>query len=137
MKFEGERPQIPKRPPRKLFRPEESEQSEDGKTQDGAITVYDSFVTPDSDGYSLDFISKNRTNDSIRRNFLSKLTYQKIWLTPTDKPKLHETAIIFDWDDTLLCTSFISPNGYYEPVELNPTAQQHVKLLEDASAKLL
>ena len=122
MKFDGEHPIIPKRPPRKLFRPEESEQNEDGKTLDGGITVYDSFVTPDSDGYSLDFISKNRTNDNIRRNFLSKLTYQKIWLTPTDKPKLHESAIIFDWDDTLLCTSFISPNGYYEPVELNPTA---------------
>jgi hypothetical protein len=42
---------------------------------------------------------------------------------PLDKPKLHETAIIFDWDDTLLCTSFISPNGYYEPVELNPIAK--------------
>lgn len=39
------------------------------------ISVYDSFITPESEGYSLDFIIKNRTNDSIRRNFLSKLTY--------------------------------------------------------------
>ena len=68
---------------------------------------------------------------------MSKLTYQKIWLTPVEKPKLHETAIIFDWDDTLLCTSFISPNGYYEPVELNPTAKNHIKTLEEASFKVL
>jgi hypothetical protein len=109
---------------------------EDSKAQEGtAVTVYDSFATPESDGYSLDFMQKNRTNDSIRRNFLSKLTYQKIWLTPSEKPKLHETAIIFDWDDTLLCTSFISPSGYYEPGELNPTVMQHIKLLEDTSAK--
>ena len=96
---------------------------EEIKAQEGAMTVYDSFVSPEAEGFCLDFIQKNRTNDSIRRNFLSKLTYQKIWLTPLDKPKLHETAIIFDWDDTLLCTSFISPNGYYEPVELNPAAK--------------
>ena len=81
--------------------------------------MVDSFVIPESDGYSLDFIQKNRTGDNIRRNFLSKLTYQKIWLTPIDKPKLHETAIIFDWDDTLLCTSFINPSGIYEHMELS------------------
>lgn len=124
MKFDGENPVLIKRPPRKLFKPdEETAGNEESKQSETAgVSVYDSFVTPDSDGYSLDFISKNRTNDNIRRNLLSKLTYQKIWLTPVEKPKLHETAIIFDWDDTLLCTSFISPNGYYEPVELNPTA---------------
>ena len=43
--------------------------------KNGAVTVYDSFVLPEAEGYSLDFISKNRTNDNIRRNFLSKLTY--------------------------------------------------------------
>ena len=103
----------------------------------GGGTVYDSFALPESDGYSLDFISKSRTNDNIRRNLLSKLTYQKIWLTPHEKPKLHETAIIFDWDDTLLCTSFLSPSGYYEPRDLSPQVMQQIKILEDTSAKLL
>lgn len=42
--------------------------------------ILESFVLPDSDGFSIDFIQKS--NDTIRRNFLSKLTYQKIWLTP-------------------------------------------------------
>lgn len=44
--------------------------------------VEDRFTTPDSEGFSLDFVSKYRTGDQIRKNFLSKLTYQKIWLTP-------------------------------------------------------
>jgi hypothetical protein len=83
--------------------------------------VLDSFITPESDGYSLDVIQKVRTGDQIRKNFLSKLTYQKIWLTPLEKPKMHETVIIFDWDDTLLCTSFINPSGFYENVELSMT----------------
>ena len=40
---------------------------------------------------------------------LSKLTYEKIWLTPETKPKTHQTCIIFDWDDTLLPTTFLIP----------------------------
>ena len=58
-------------------------------------------------------MSRARTGDKLRNNLLRKLTYEKIWLTPKEKPKQYETAIIFDWDDTLLCTSFISPKGVY------------------------
>jgi hypothetical protein len=52
----------------------EEMQVEDPATAGGG-TVYDSFALPESDGYSLDFISKSRTNDHIRKNLLSKLTY--------------------------------------------------------------
>jgi len=64
---------------------------------------------------NLDFMQQKRTSDNIRRGFLSKLTYDKIWLTPAQKPKIYETAIIFDWDDTILCTSFINPTGVFNP----------------------
>ena len=47
-----------------------------------------------------------------------------------DKPKLHETAIIFDWDDTLLCTSFINPSGIYQGHELSATVLSHIRQLE-------
>lgn len=33
-------------------------------------------------GINLDFIQQKRTSDQMRRGFLSKLTYEKIWLTP-------------------------------------------------------
>ena len=66
---------------------------------------------------------------------LQRLTYEKIWLTPKEKPKHYETAIIFDWDDTLLCTSFISQHGVYHDVELNKAVQQHIKLLEQTTKK--
>jgi hypothetical protein len=33
-------------------------------------------------GVNLDFIQQKRTSDNIRRGFLSRLTYDKIWLTP-------------------------------------------------------
>jgi hypothetical protein len=73
---------------------------------------------------------QKKDGDKHRRNLLSKLTYEKIWLTPHQKPKFYETAIIFDWDDTLLCTSFINPSGVYQNVELGPTILQHIKVLE-------
>lgn len=75
-------------------------------------------------------MSRDRAGDKLRKNLLSRLTYEKIWLTPMAKPKQYETAIIFDWDDTLLCTSFISPNGVYQDVDLGPNVMQHIKLLE-------
>ena len=54
-----------------------------------------------------------------------------------EKPKPYETAIIFDWDDTLLCTSFISPNGVYQDVDLGPNVMQHIKLLEQTTKRML
>lgn len=50
-----------------------------------------------------------RTSERIRTQFLSKLVYQKVWGHPTSRPKTHQTCVIFDWDDTLLCTSFLTP----------------------------
>lgn len=89
------------------------------------------------DGFRLDNLSKDRTGDKLRKNLLSRLTYEKIWLTPQQKPKKYETAIIFDWDDTLLCTSFINPSGVYQGVELSGNVQQHIKLLEATAKKML
>jgi hypothetical protein len=28
---------------------------------------------------------------------------------------MYESVIIFDWDDTILCTSFINPTGVFNP----------------------
>ena len=38
------------------------------------------------------------------------------------KPKYHNSLIIFDWDDTLLPTSFLTPKGTFsEDIELSPS----------------
>ena len=75
------------------------------------------------EGMNIDFLKQRRNVNSIRRGFLSKLTYEKIWLTPSQKPKIYETVIIFDWDDTILCTSFINPTGVFNP---NQRIEPHV-----------
>lgn len=30
-----------------------------------------------------------KTNDKLRTNYLSKLAYQKVWISPNSKPKTH------------------------------------------------
>ncbi len=44
--------------------------------------------------------------NDLRKKYYIKLITKRIW-KPRNKPK-NNTLIIFDWDDTLLCTSFLS-----------------------------
>lgn len=71
----------------------------------------------------------------FRVSFLRKLSYQKVWLPRTLRPPSHSTVIIFDWDDTLLCTSFVSSRpACASPVgqRLQGVAQAARRLLEQA-----
>jgi hypothetical protein len=73
--------------------------------QDASEYIETSFTTKDSGNWRLDLVKKPnmaRTGDRIRQDLLSKLTYKKIWLTPSQKPSTHQTVFIYDWDDTLL-----------------------------------
>ena len=49
--------------------------------------------------------------DEHRKSAYSKLTYKKVWVPPMYQPKTSQTCIIFDWDDTLLCTTFLTPHS--------------------------
>lgn len=43
----------------------------------------------------------------FRLNYLQKLSYEHVWLPNAKRPPRHQTIIIFDWDDTILCTGFL------------------------------
>jgi len=50
--------------------------------------------------------------DDFRVNYLRKLSYANVWVPCSRRSPRHQTVIIFDWDDTLLCTSYIiNSNG--------------------------
>ncbi len=48
---------------------------------------------------------------SPREKYLLTLIQQHILTFPAERAKTHQTLLIFDWDDTLLCTSYLSPTG--------------------------
>ena len=62
-----------------------------------------------------------RDASAVRDSYISKLISMKVW-NPGMKPKYHNSLIIFDWDDTLLPTSFLTPKGTFsEDIELSPS----------------
>lgn len=40
---------------------------------------------------------------------MSKLAVNRMWAPEVQKPLAHQTIIIFDWDDTLMSSTFLSP----------------------------
>jgi len=85
------------------------------------------------DDYELQLVKKN---EDIRKSYITKLIYNKVW-QPT-KGKDHNTLIIFDWDDTLLPTSFLSPNGIFnENIKLSEKDLEKVSKLEQNAYKIL
>ena len=60
-----------------------------------------------------------RDSEAVRESYISKLISMKVW-NPGMKPKYHNSLIIFDWDDTLLPTSFLTPKGTFsEDIQLS------------------
>ena len=87
--------------------------------------------------YFLNF--ENRKCDEIRRSYISKLIYSGILAPNNEKNSYsHNSIIIFDWDDTLLCTSFLTPNGIFdENVELTAEEKEKMSGLENQVYNLL
>lgn len=52
---------------------------------------------------------RSRSGVQIRNQFLANLSQNKIWLQQKDKPNKHQACIIWDWDDTIFCTTFLLP----------------------------
>jgi len=75
-----------------------------------------------------------RSQDDFRVSFLRKLSYEKVWVPSAQRPPTHQTVIIFDWDDTLLCTSFLNMR---QEQQMPPAVERHVRGIEAASIRLL
>jgi len=45
--------------------------------------------------------------EDFRMSYLKKLSYDKIWIPHALQPPRHKTLIIFDWDDTILCSRYV------------------------------
>ena len=84
--------------------------------------------------YELNFY---RSGNEIRQSYISKLIIKKVW-NPSMKPKRHNSIIIYDWDDTLLPTSFLTPNGFLiENMELSEEDQEKLLKIENCVFSLL
>lgn len=88
-----------------------------------------------NDKYNLSYVQV-KTSDDLRRQFLQRISKEGLWLPPSQRPPTSQSIIIFDWDDTLLCTSFLNSRED----AMNITSQiikGQLKSLEEAVIRLL
>ena len=91
-------------------------------------------ITSSTFDYELNFY---RNGNDIRQSYISKLISKNVW-NPNMKPKQHNSLIIFDWDDTLLPTSFLTPGGVFnEDITLSESEQDKMLKLEQSVLTLL
>jgi len=76
-----------------------------------------------------------KSQHDFRVNFLRKLSYSKVWVPQARRAPKYQTVIIFDWDDTLLCTSFLNQFGDSE--SLPPVVKRHVREIQSRGRRLL
>lgn len=90
--------------------------------------------TGSSKSKGLPFEASSSADSQVRMRFLQKLSYEKVWLPKVQRAPPHQTVIIFDWDDTLLCTSFLKQlQGAPLPREVVPV----LKAIETSATDLL
>lgn len=70
----------------------------------------------------------------FRLQYLRRLSSEKVWVPPMQRPPKHQTVIIFDWDDTLLCTSYLQR---MQGRCMSPAAHRILKRIEQVSLQLL
>ena len=84
--------------------------------------------------YELNFY---RNGNDIRQSYFTKLISSQVW-TPNMKPKKHNSIIIFDWDDTLLPTSFLTKDGVtYEDLKISKFDEDTLMKLDQIVLKIL
>ena len=84
--------------------------------------------------YELNFY---KTANELRKSYIQKLVTKALYL-PNNKPKTHNSLIIFDWDDTLLPTSFLTQDGIFnENLILSESERKKIEKLESSALKLL
>jgi len=72
----------------------------------------DPLLKVDSDDLAADpvvvrTVAPPRSNDSIRAGYIRKLEQSKASMPQLSRPKQAQVVTIFDWDDTLLCTTHL------------------------------
>jgi len=69
----------------------------------------------------------------FRAKYMQKLVCEKVLVPPTQRPPKHQSVIIFDWDDTLLPTSWLQVIGNVPSV----AKERVLASIAEASAQLL
>ena len=85
------------------------------------------------------FLNFSKIGNDTRGSYFNKLISKGILSSSEEEKKFKFNNIfIFDWDDTLLCTTVLSPGGYFDDnMIVLPSKMEKIKKLEILVNKLL
>jgi len=87
------------------------------------------------DCYELNQVAKPRPLNYLRNSYLDKINMKNI---KNEKVKEHNSIIIFDWDDTILCTTYLKQSGIIdEEIEIDSVNLEKLNLLDSTVFQLL
>jgi len=75
-----------------------------------------------------------QAKDKVRMGYLRKLSGEGVWVPPEQRAPKHQDLIIFDWDDTLMYTSFLLRQ---KGAPIRPETLKHLERIEKAAYTLL
>jgi hypothetical protein len=85
-------------------------------------------------------LQKIDTNNSIRSKYFTSLINNQ-FLYKRENQTSCQNIIIFDWDDTIMCTTYLTPGGVFDETLLksinNKREEQVFKILENQIVELL
>jgi len=110
----------------------EAERKESFDEDDGlyeGLQIQKSYSNSEGD-FSLNLFE--RTDKQVREAYLNRL--MSMGILKTKPTKKHQEIIILDWDDTLMCTSYLTRLGL---VQLPESALEPLKVLDEKISKFL
>lgn len=89
-----------------------------------------------------DYENAIAVQSNFRSRYLDTLSRKGAWLPSPQRPPPHQTVIIFDWDDTLLCTTWLnakSSRSWFGAKRWRPDAAtaERLALIERCAIELL
>jgi hypothetical protein len=82
-------------------------------------------------------LTKDPLSDHLRKTYYSQLIIKQMW-NPTIKSKHHNSIIFFDWDDTLMCTSYLTPSGLFsEDINIPEKDKEKIRNLDSLVRNIL
>jgi len=82
-------------------------------------------------------------HDAARLKYLSRLSQEKIWVPRDHRAPTNQTVIVFDWDDTLLCTKWLAhaschwQTTWFGTPKMPPAVEKILRGIERQVAALL
>jgi len=82
-------------------------------------------------------------HDAARLKYLSRLSQKKVWVPRDHRAPSNQTVIVFDWDDTLLCTTWLAhaecerQASWFGTAKMPPAVEKILRGIEQEVAALL